>query len=154
MRPFVVARSVRGQDRSWVGSCSCLCRGCCCTARHEEVPKGRLEDRFRRFAGGQCGTRAVWTQTGLLSQPVGEDAESVRMIWTGGHLGLTSGAFGRGVLSQTGIGGCVCCSWHIADLDSRHTSCTETARGTSISGRYRFGDASSNPIRAEPCEVF
>ena len=24
-----------------------------CTARHEEVPKGRLEDRFRRFAGGQ-----------------------------------------------------------------------------------------------------
>ena len=52
MRPFVVARSVRGQDRSGVRSCSCLCRGFCCTARFE-VPKGRLEDRFRRFADGQ-----------------------------------------------------------------------------------------------------
>ena len=53
MRPFVVARSVRGQERSGVGSCSCLCRGYFCTARHEELPKCRLEDRFGRFAGGQ-----------------------------------------------------------------------------------------------------
>ena len=36
----------------------------------------------------------------------GVDAESVRMIWTG-HQGLTSGAFGRCVTTQTGIGGLV-----------------------------------------------
>ena len=55
MRPFVVARSVRGQDRSGVGSCSCLCRGCCGTVppRGGSVRKGRLEDRFRHFTDGQ-----------------------------------------------------------------------------------------------------
>ena len=40
-------------------------------------------------------------------------------------MGLTFGVFGRGVLSQTGIGGCVCCSWHIADFGSPHRSSTE-----------------------------
>ena len=39
----------------------------------------------------------------------------------------------------------MCCSWHTADLASPHRSFTEIVRGTSISGRHRFGDASSNP---------
>ena len=72
MRLFLVARRRKGQDRSGVRNCAL-----------RQI--GRPIYVSQMVSGSMFEMRAVWTQTGLLSQPVGEDSESVRMIWTGGH---------------------------------------------------------------------